>query len=220
MISSTIADLPDHRKQVENACLRQGTFPLMMEHRPPVDKDAIEFSLGLVDEADIYVGVYGSRYGYVPKDGNPKGISVTEMEYDRAVERGIPRLIFVMNENHPVSFGDMEQGEGAVKLKVFLERVKINFVNFFSSPEELRTLVVSGLADAKATLKESRLSEQTKPLASEFHYVSNIPQPPEAYIAHPYTLLQTHGLIGRQKELNWLTDWVGKPESEIYKAHI
>jgi tetratricopeptide (TPR) repeat protein len=220
MISSTITDLPDHREQVKDACLRQGMLPLMMEHRPPVDKDAIEFSLGLVDDADIYVGVYGSRYGYVPKDGNPKQISVTEMEYDRAVERGMPKLIFVMNENHPINFGDMEQGEGAVKLKAFLDRVKTTFVNFFNSPEELRTLVVSGIADAKAKLKESKLSEQTKPGTGEFHYVSNIPTPPEAYIAHPYTLLQTHGLVGRQPELNLLTNWVSKPDSDIYKAHI
>ena len=44
--------------------------------------------------------------------------------------------------------------------------------------------------------------------ASAFHYISDIPAAPEAYIAHPYTLLQTHRLVGRQAELNLLTDWV------------
>ena len=221
MISSTITDLPQHREQVKDACLRQGMFPSMMEHRPPVDKDAIAFSIGLVDEADIYVGVYGSRYGYVPTDGNPEQISITEMEYDRAVERGIPKMIFVMDKKHAVNFEDMEQGVGAVKLKAFLDRVKTNnFVNFFNSPEDLRTLVVSSLAQAKEDWKAKRRSEQTKHNHDEFHYVSNIPAPPEAYIAHPYTLLQTHGLVGRQPELNLLTDWVAKPKSDIYQAHI
>jgi tetratricopeptide (TPR) repeat protein len=53
-----------------------------------------------------------------------------------------------------------------------------------------------------------------------FHYVSDIPAPPEAFIAHPYTLLQTHRLVGRQPELNLLTDWAAKPQSVVYHARI
>src|SRR5918911_5551658 len=90
MVSSTARDLPDHRKEVLDACLRQGMLPLMMEHLPANDAEAISASLKLVDEADIYVGVFAHRYGYVPKDDNPRQISVTEMEYERAVERKIP----------------------------------------------------------------------------------------------------------------------------------
>ena len=30
MLSSTALDLPEHRKQVKDACLRQGMFPVMM----------------------------------------------------------------------------------------------------------------------------------------------------------------------------------------------
>ena len=39
-----------------------------------------------------------------------------------------------------------------------------------------------------------------EPDLTTFHYVSDIPAPPEAYIAHPYTLLQTHWLVGRQAD--------------------
>jgi hypothetical protein len=39
--------------------------------------------------ADIYLGVLANRYGHVPKGHT---ISITEMEYNRARERGIPRL--------------------------------------------------------------------------------------------------------------------------------
>ena len=49
---------------------------------------------------------------------------------------------------------------------------------------------------------------------------SDIPTPPEAFIAHPYTLLQTHRLVGRQPELNLLTDWVAKPDAGVYRARI
>ena len=49
MISSTARDLPDHRKEVLDACLRQGMFPIMMEHLPASDSDAISESLKMVD---------------------------------------------------------------------------------------------------------------------------------------------------------------------------
>ncbi|MBI4657849.1 MAG: DUF4062 domain-containing protein [Verrucomicrobia bacterium] len=32
MISSTAADLPEHRREVEKACLREGIFPIGMEN--------------------------------------------------------------------------------------------------------------------------------------------------------------------------------------------
>ena len=83
MISSTALDLPEHRKEVLEACLRQGFFPVMMEHLTAADTNAKAKSLAMVDEADIYLGILGYRYGYVPDDDNPDRISLTEMEYDR-----------------------------------------------------------------------------------------------------------------------------------------
>ncbi len=209
MISSTARDLPAHRKEVLDACLRQGMFPMMMEHLPASDAEAISASLDMVDEADIYVGVFAHRYGYVPKDNNPQKISITEMEYNRAVERKIPRLIFVIDKSHALTIDDVEQGEGALKLKAFKERVQTdNIVNFFKSAEDLRGHVINSL------------SQRRQPDLTTFHYISDIPAPPEPFIAHPYTLLQTHRLVGRQPELNLLTDWVAKPASQIYRAHI
>jgi hypothetical protein len=181
----------------------------MMEHLPASDAEAISASLKLVDEAEIYVGVFAHRYGHVPKENNPQQLSITEMEYNRAVERKIPRLTFVMDKTHPLTIDDVEQGEGATKLKLFKERVQTeNIVNFFKSPADLRAHVINSL------------SKLRQPDLTTFHYISDIPQPPEAFIAHPYTLLQTRRLIGRQPELSLLTDWVAKPDAEVYKARI
>ncbi|MGH3799585.1 MAG: DUF4062 domain-containing protein [Pseudonocardiaceae bacterium] len=41
MISSTTKDMLAHRQQALNACLRQGFFPVMMEHLPPSPDDAV-----------------------------------------------------------------------------------------------------------------------------------------------------------------------------------
>ncbi|HXF38114.1 MAG TPA: DUF4062 domain-containing protein [Blastocatellia bacterium] len=209
MISSTALDLPDHRKGVEEACLRQGMFPMMMEHLPAADADAISESLRMVDEADIYLGIFAQRYGYVPKENNPRRLSITEMEYNRAVERDIPRLLFLMHDDHPVKASDVEKGKGAVKLEELKKRTGTErVVNLFKSPEELRGQIIDSL---------SHYRERNE---TQFHYVSDIPKPPEIYIAHPYTLLQTRDLIGRQNELNLLTDWVAEPHSAVYQARI
>ena len=49
MISSTTVDLPEHRRQVVEACYRMGVFPIMMESLPARDSDAIRVSLEMVD---------------------------------------------------------------------------------------------------------------------------------------------------------------------------
>jgi hypothetical protein len=82
MVSSTALDLPEHRRQVLDACLRQSSIPKMQEHLPASVSDgeggaeAIRVSLGMIEEADIYLGVFAYRYGYVPAGHD---ISITEM---------------------------------------------------------------------------------------------------------------------------------------------
>jgi hypothetical protein len=147
MISSTARDLPEHRKQVLDACLRMGVFPVMMEQQLANDEDAISESLRLVNEADIYICILGFRYGYVP-DGYDK--SITELEYARAVERGIPRLVFLMGEDHPVKASSIEMGAGAAKLAEFKSHLKKDrVVGFFNSIDELRAQVIQSLASIR-----------------------------------------------------------------------
>jgi hypothetical protein len=131
MISSTARDLPEHRAVVLEACWRQGFFPVMMEHLPASDDDAIAVSLRMVDDSQIYIGVLAHRYGYVPKGHD---ISITEMEYNRAGERGIPRLMFAIDKDHPIRIEDVEMGQGGEKLKALKDRVLAEkVVRFFKS---------------------------------------------------------------------------------------
>lgn len=146
VISSTVRDLPNHRREVMDACIRQGMFPSMMEHLPASDADAIRISLELVDNADIYVGIFAHRYGYIPSQHE---ISITEMEYDRAVARKIHRLIFIMDDSHPITIADVES-ERLSKLNAFKDRLKReNTVNFFTSPADLRAHVINSLSQLR-----------------------------------------------------------------------
>jgi tetratricopeptide (TPR) repeat protein len=203
MISSTSIDLPEHRPEVRDACLREGYFPDMMESLPARDADAIKVSLEMVDRADVYIGIYAWRYGHKPEGHD---VSITEMEFNRAVEREIPILVFVIHKEHPLTIEMVETDKDAQqKLAALKERAgKGRGRREFKSPADLRGEVIHALADLKQREQES-LGETAAP---SFHPPNIIPKSPEPYIAHPYSLLQTKDVVGRQIELNLLTDWV------------
>jgi hypothetical protein len=120
MISCTALDLPLHREAAEAACIDAGIFPIWMKHLPARDANGIKVSLEMVDQADIYIGIYAWRYGWVPDFDNPGQISITEMELNRALlrqEEGRLQevLIFLMHKDHPVTQADVERGEAAVQ---------------------------------------------------------------------------------------------------------
>jgi hypothetical protein len=218
MISSTARDLPKHRDQVRLGCHRTG-FPSdqMMENLTALVSNAVEVSLQMVEQADIYLGIFAYRYGYVPDGTN---ISITEMEYNRAVELNKPRLIFFIHEDHPITVKDVETGQGAAKLKALKDRIgKERVAAFFKSPEDLRVHVGAALRELRRQLEEGK-PEDAKTTAAKFHRRTAIPAPPEPYVAHPYTLLQVRDLVGRQAELNLMTDRVASPKSKAFEAAI
>ena len=67
MISSTARDLPEYREQIREACLRSEFFPKMMEHLPALDADAVEVSLNMVDEAELYIGLFAPSLWLHPR---------------------------------------------------------------------------------------------------------------------------------------------------------
>ncbi len=146
MISSTTLDLPEHRQRVKTACEAADVLPKMMENLTARDEDAVSTSLSMVDAADIYIGIYGRRYGHVPKGATT---SITEMELDRAIERKITILAFLMDPAHLVT-ADMVETSAAAQRK--LERLKQRasagrIRKLFSTAEELGGQVESALRD-------------------------------------------------------------------------
>ena len=209
VISSTVYDLPKHREAARDACLRQDFFPMMMEHQAPSSANPAQLSRELVDQADVYVLILGFRYGEVAV-GQDK--SFTHLELDRANERGIPKLVLFMADDHPLTKADVETGPGAERVYELREQVRHEHaVNFFSSPEQLRALLIDGLSNMRSRLRPREVS---------FHHVRQIVTPPEPYIAHPYTLLQTSDVIGRQRELNVLTDWITGSDTQFNMARV
>lgn len=164
MISSTAVDLPEHRQQAREACLCEDVFPEAMESLPASDAAAIQVSLEMVDKAHIYIGIFACRYGHIPKRHQ---ISITEMEFNRAVQRGIPVLVFIAHKDHPFTIGQVETNEAAQKkLKRLKERAcKGRTRCEFKSPAELRAQIIHALAALKQ--RELRITSLPSAILAE-----------------------------------------------------
>src|ERR1039457_7228634 len=120
MVSSTYSDLVHHREAAYNALHRLGFFPISMDFdSAKFGKDVIESSMEMVSKPEAYVGILSHRYGGVPEDAsrNPNQLSITELEYRRAHERGIPVYMFLMSADHAVRAQDVEKSEMLDALK-------------------------------------------------------------------------------------------------------
>lgn len=208
MISSTTLDLPEHRKAVTDAIWRVKMYPLAMESGSAVpDSDAIRFSLNMVDESEVYMGILGFRYGYVPTDlaRNPDAKSITELEYREAVKRGIPILIYIMSDKHTILDNNIETDP--VKLEK-LNKLRAEFkdkhlIAEFDSVEDLKSKVLQSLYEFAINGIIDNSSDETD--EKQDQTVLTIPEPPKLYSVPPYILTNT--FIGRVKELNQLDSW-------------
>ncbi|MBK7564844.1 MAG: DUF4062 domain-containing protein [Propionivibrio sp.] len=84
-ISSTSLDLTQHRKALERSLLDAGLGPIGMEHFAAQPDQPLHACLREIGEADLFVGIYAWRYGFVPGDA---GISITELEFFRGAAPG------------------------------------------------------------------------------------------------------------------------------------
>lgn len=144
-ISSTILDLPEYRTAVEDAILQLGLFPSRLERWPVKGDNSVNLCKGMVEDAEIYLGIYAHRYGWRP-DGDK---SITEMEYDWAGDvkrhgRPIPRLCFIVDDKFAWPKDQIEL-DAQDALNAFKARVKQNQVGFFTTPEDLKAQVIAAL---------------------------------------------------------------------------
>ncbi|MCI1279003.1 MAG: DUF4062 domain-containing protein [Nitrospira sp.] len=99
-LSSTYEDLKDYRRVVFEALRKSGHQVIAMEDYVATDQRPVDKCLKGVEAADLYVGLFAFRYGYIPpvQHNNPHGLSITELEFRRAVALKKPCLTFVVKD--------------------------------------------------------------------------------------------------------------------------
>ncbi|MGY8812014.1 MAG: DUF4062 domain-containing protein [Pseudomonadales bacterium] len=143
-VSSTFADLERHRSLVRDAITRLEHASKAMEFFGALPESPKQECLRLVRASNVYVGIFGMRYGFVDASS---GKSLTQLEYEEAQAIRLPSLVYLMDEDlHLLPPKHVEAGESALKLLDFKKTLKKNHVvNFFSSPEDLTAKVTQDL---------------------------------------------------------------------------
>lgn len=96
-ISSTYRDLDEHRKAVIERLRRlDDVIVVCMEEFGARAAHPTEVCRQKLESCDLYVGVFGCHYGSVPKGGD---CSMTELEFRTAIDKDMPRLIFVSDDD-------------------------------------------------------------------------------------------------------------------------
>lgn len=134
-VSSTYEDLHDERREVMQALLALDCIPTGMELFPAADDDSWTHIQRFIAECDYYVVIVGGRYG----SRGPTGKSYTEMEYDYAIEAGLPALAFLHKEPGTIAASKTEStDEGKAALTAFRGRIeKARHAKYWISAAEL-----------------------------------------------------------------------------------
>jgi tetratricopeptide (TPR) repeat protein len=186
---------------VVDACLRQGILPQSRAVETPLTPDAAAACESL-RSADIYICVMGRQYGAGPPGKNR---SWTEIEFDLAVKLGLPRLVYLPDENHLFTIKDIDTDSATVvRLTKFLTKLKNKAAcKYYRSADDLRAQVINDLSSYRSSVAEAGPGQVSRP------------KPPTPYIPHPYSLLQTRDLVGRSREIDALDAWLDSAENEV-----
>ena len=160
-LSSTYEDLKDYRRAVFEALRKAGHHVIAMEDYVAADQRPVDQCLKDVEKADVYVGLFAFRYGYVPppEHQNPKAWSITELEFRHAetLKKGCLTFIAKRDAGIPLDLvdaytGDGEKGNPIERLRQYLLTQKL--ASAFSQPHELAALVLAAVTKHLANKKQ------------------------------------------------------------------
>lgn len=151
-ISSTYTDLAEERKKILDVLFMADCIPAGMEAFVAADTEQFEVIKKVIDLCDYYVLIIGKRYGSVHPD---TGKSYTEMEYDYAIEQGIPVLVFAIDDNVKLASDKIETDEDKKdKLKKFRTKAMTNrLASIWASTEDLTGKLAISIMKAKTEIK-------------------------------------------------------------------
>jgi hypothetical protein len=177
-ISATYSDLKAYRDAVYRILRMLRHDVISMEDYVATDQYPLHKCLADVTSCDAYVGLIGWRYGYTPERENPEHKSITELEYRKAVEANIPRLLFLVDNDTawPDALKDAVTGEADGGRRIGALRAEMQkdvIISFFKTPDQLAGLVSVAVQQSaprrsaeRATVRKVRMEALEQRLAA------------------------------------------------------
>lgn len=153
-------DLEEFREAVRKAIRQLGDDDISMENFGARDNRPKDECLRLiVEESDVFVGIYAYRYGHVPKGDT---ISITEAEYEAATSAGILRLLYLIDETTPWPPAHIDKNRAATQLRKFKKKLKETLIcATFTNKDDLATKVAADLGRHFSDREEEEQTETT-----------------------------------------------------------
>ena len=220
-LSSTYEDLKEYREVVYKALRKSGYDVIAMEDYVATDQRPVNKCLADVRKADIYLGIFAFRYGYIPPQshGTPAKLSVTELEFREAESLKKPVLTFLVNEDTPwpPKFDDAraaeDKGERINTVRQYLLTEKL--ASHFSSPYELAALVLAAVAkhreENNKTEDATRREIETTPAITWDIDKKGSPYPGLMHFSRNYAPV----FFGRDAEVREILDRMRTPEGRF-----
>lgn len=170
-VSSTYEDLKLHRENVIKVIQMMELIPVAMENFTSVSCSSIENCLSKLDKCHLYVGIIGMRYGSID---TLSGMSITELEYNRAKEKKIPMLVFLINPDEAtIKPCFVDRGSAGEKLEQFKKKILDDLqISFFTTPDNLASLVAPAIHNELKKLnihgRQIQISEAVESVVNDF----------------------------------------------------
>lgn len=138
-LSSTFEDMKEYRKAIIDRIIKRRMVPICMENWGANANKVTSVITDEVKKADIYLGIFGTRYGYVDENTN---MSMTEIEYREALASNKPILVYIAkNAKDDITTG----GNSQKMLELLTEIEKERIVYYFNSIDQLGEQVFADL---------------------------------------------------------------------------
>lgn len=141
-VSSTYQDMVPYRQKVNDAIQRLQQVMVGMESFGSEAETPLETCIKRVKECSLFILIVGFRYGSISKDVDK---SITQIEYETAINAGVPTLVYIIDDDQPVSLQhvDFEYIAELNDFKALLK--KRHVVSTFTSPEDLGAKVLADI---------------------------------------------------------------------------
>lgn len=185
----------------EAAVSRAGDAVTDMAYFPARDDQPAEYCRRRVRECDVYVGLIGLRYGSPVRD-RPE-VSYTELEFEAATEAGLPRLVFLLDEDAALPIPAIQLTDDDPDLRARQREFRARLaaagimVAKVASPGDLELRLLHALQESRAETIASGPGGQVAEVPAPATVTAapgthNLPRPPARVF------------VGRDSALSWL----------------